>query len=135
MTPPPPRPSGSIIRNAKLLVPAGGLIQDNCGETFSPRQFGFRGSFARLLPTFLGIIWPSLKVVDDNSKSFSCALAVPAAHKPAIPPARRRYPMAAFTSLLPEVSLLGAYVAASSRDRLGAREQSAEAGKARQCTD
>src|SRR5436305_15122645 len=103
MTPPPPRPSGSIIRNAKLLVPAGGLIQDNCGETFSPRQFGFCGSFAWLLPNFLGIIWPSLKVVDDNSKSFSCALAVPAAHKAATPFARIRCPIDCFTVFSPFV--------------------------------
>src|ERR1700736_2402088 len=97
MTPPPPRPSGSIIRNAKLLVPAGGLTHDNCGETFAPRQFGFCGSFAWLLPTFAGIIWPSLKVVDDNAKSFSCALAGPAAHKAAIPLARIRCPIDCFT--------------------------------------
>src|SRR5258708_13793681 len=100
MTPPPPRPSGSTIRNAKLLVPAGGLTHDNCGDTFSPRQFAFCGSFAWLLPTFLGIIWPSLKVVDDSSKSFSCALAVPAAHKAAIPLARIRCPIDCFTLFL-----------------------------------
>src|SRR6516162_2314742 len=76
MTPPPAWPSGSIMSMAKLLVPAGALTQDNCGETFSPRQLGFCGSLAWLLPTFAGSMPPSLNVVDDMLKSFSCALAL-----------------------------------------------------------
>src|SRR5215471_17898324 len=76
MTPPPACPSGSIMSIAKLLVPAGGLTQDNCGETFSPRQLGLCGSLAWLLPTLAGIIPPSLNVADDMLKSFSCALAL-----------------------------------------------------------
>ena len=32
----------------KLLVPAGTLVQDNCGEAFSPTQFGLFGTFAML---------------------------------------------------------------------------------------
>src|SRR6266581_2010939 len=97
MTPKPPRPSGSNIRKAKLLVPAGGSTHDNCGETLAPRQFGFCGSFAWLLPTFAGINWPSLKVVDDNSKSLSCALAGPAAHRAAIALANIKCPIDFFT--------------------------------------
>src|SRR5438874_9201836 len=46
---------------AKLFVPSGTPVHDNCGDTFSPTQFGL---FDKLLATFLGIIWPSLKVVD-----------------------------------------------------------------------
>src|SRR6516162_2723549 len=49
LTPPGGRPSGSNIRSAKLLVPAGGFAQDSAGETFSPTQFGF----CLLLPAFL----------------------------------------------------------------------------------
>src|SRR5882672_6765422 len=79
---------------AKLLVPAGGLTHDNCGETFSPMQFSFCGKFARLLATFFGIISPSRKVVDDRANSFGCcASAVPPAHRTAMPPARIRRPI------------------------------------------
>src|SRR6266704_4612715 len=46
---------------AKLFVPSGTPVHDNCGETFSPTQFGL---FDKLLATFRGIIWPSLIVVD-----------------------------------------------------------------------
>src|SRR5438034_9945120 len=46
---------------AKLFVPSGTPVHDNCGDTFSPTQFGL---FDKLLATFLGIICPSLKVVD-----------------------------------------------------------------------
>src|SRR5438876_10715036 len=46
---------------AKLFVPSGTPVHDNCGDTFWPTQFGL---FDKLLATFLGIIWPSLKVVD-----------------------------------------------------------------------
>jgi hypothetical protein len=88
LTPAPPRPSGSIIRNAKLLVPAGGLIHDNCGEIFSPTQLGFCGSFARLFAALTGIIWPSWKVVDDSWKIFCCAFAAPPADATMIAPAR-----------------------------------------------
>src|SRR5215212_5093533 len=61
---------------AKLLVPVGALNHDNCGETFSPRQFAFCGKFTLLLATLFGIIWPSLKVVDVTPKILSCACAV-----------------------------------------------------------
>ena len=66
---------------AKLLVPAGALTHDNCGETFSPTQLAFCGKFALLLATFFGIIWPSLKVVDVSVKIFSWACAVPNAQE------------------------------------------------------
>src|SRR5437899_1565526 len=49
------------MRMAKLFVPSGTPVHDNCGETFWPTQFGL---FDKLLATFRGIIWPSLKVVD-----------------------------------------------------------------------
>src|SRR5438034_1556235 len=49
------------MRMAKLFVPSGTPVHDNCGDTFWPTQFGL---FDKLLATFLGIIWPSLKVVD-----------------------------------------------------------------------
>ena len=40
----------------KLLVPSGTPVQDSCGETFSPTQFGFVGAFAALLAAFFGIM-------------------------------------------------------------------------------
>src|SRR5262249_31086917 len=46
---------------AKLFVPSGTPLHDNCGDTFWPTQLGL---VDKLLATFLGIIWPSLKVVD-----------------------------------------------------------------------
>src|SRR5438477_13183777 len=46
---------------AQLFVPSGAPVHDNCGDTFSPTQLGL---FDKLLATFLGIICPSLKVVD-----------------------------------------------------------------------
>src|SRR5438552_19121363 len=49
------------MRMAKLFVPSGTPVHDNCGDTFWPTQFGL---FDKLFATFLGIIWPSLKVVD-----------------------------------------------------------------------
>src|SRR5437763_13582837 len=101
MTPPPPRPSGSVMRNAKLLVPSGGFTQESCGETFSPRQFGLFGSFAGLLPTFFGIIAPSLNVVEDRLNSFSCAPAVPAMHERKKACARGRTRKVFFTMTAP----------------------------------
>src|SRR5262249_55511989 len=73
-TPAPPRPSGSSIRMAKLFVPSGTPLQDNCGDTFCPTQFGL---FDRLFATFLGIIWPSLKVVEVKvNGSAACVMDV-----------------------------------------------------------
>src|SRR5579871_5858228 len=79
-TPAPPRPSGSSIRNTKLLVPAGVPVQENCGETFSPTQFAFlpEGS---ALAAFLGSIVPSLKVVEDSANT--SAAKAGAAHQDA----------------------------------------------------
>src|SRR5262245_28750604 len=57
---------------AKLFVPSGAPVHDNCGDTFSPTQFGFCGF---LLATFLGIIWPSLKVVDVNLNGSAACIA------------------------------------------------------------
>ena len=51
------------MTTAKLLVPSGGFAHDNCGETFSPLQFGPR---AGMSPTFLGKSWPSLKLADER---------------------------------------------------------------------
>src|SRR5262245_10717170 len=62
------------MRIAKLLVPAGALVQASGGDTFSPTQLGFCG----LLPAFfLASIPPSWNVDDDSVKS--CALATPTA--------------------------------------------------------
>src|SRR2546425_3977163 len=95
------------MRNAKLLVPAGGLTHDNCGETLSPTQFALFGAFALLLATFVGIIWPSLKVVELNSKIFACAFAVSLAHQDArtSPVARNACPINRFMLLLPAAFL------------------------------
>jgi hypothetical protein len=41
------------------LAPSGTLLQDNCGETLSPTQFGLVGALALLLATFFGMILPS----------------------------------------------------------------------------
>src|SRR5215208_653807 len=105
-TPPPPRPSRSTIIIAKLLVPAGGLTQDNCGETFSPTQCGFCGKFALLLATFGGIIWPSLKVVDVSPKNFSCASAVASVQETAkiAPPDNNAPTVKRFIEVLPYLS-------------------------------
>src|SRR5260370_10879251 len=94
------------MRKAKLLAAAGGLTHDNWGETFSPRQFGFCGSLAWLLPTFAGIIPPSRNVVDDRLKNFSCAFAVAQAQARATPAARIGRPINCFNrfmALLPSV--------------------------------
>src|SRR4051812_12166535 len=88
---------------AKLLVSAGALNYDSCGETFSPTQFAFCGKFALLLATFFGIIWPSLKVVDVTPKIFSCACAVPMAQQNAnsIPLASNALAIDCIIALLP----------------------------------
>src|SRR5207302_8671866 len=75
--------SGSVISKTKLLVPSGMLLQDNCGDTLSPTQFGLFGALAALLATFFGIILPSAKVVDLRVK-ISAASAVAAAKPNAI---------------------------------------------------
>src|SRR6516165_4495590 len=62
-TPAPPRPSGSSMRNTKLLVPSGVPLHENCGETFSPTQFGLL-PVVLALAAFLGSMVPSLKVVE-----------------------------------------------------------------------
>src|SRR5262249_5881300 len=83
-------PSGSNIRSAKLLVPAGGFAQDSSGEKFSPTQFGF----CLLLPAILvASRSPSLKDLDVMVKT-PCALApcIPHAHASATPPASSRLP-------------------------------------------
>src|SRR5262245_12604300 len=88
------------MRIAKLLVPAGGLTHDNCGDTFSPTQFGL---LARLLAAFFGNMPPSLKVVEEISKIFACAFAVSLAHQDAriIPPARKAFPITRFMTFPP----------------------------------
>src|SRR5882724_7779635 len=56
---------------AKLLVPSGGLAQDNAGDMFSPTQFGLD----LLLPAFFTASRsPSLKLGDDSVNA-PCALA------------------------------------------------------------
>ena len=51
--------------SAKLVVPAGTLVHDSCGETLSPTQFGL----ALFAPaTFFGIKAPSLMVVEEIVK-------------------------------------------------------------------
>ena len=59
------------------MVPSGTPVQDNCGETFSPTQFGFVGAFAALLAAFFGIMVPSLNVVDVSEKISAAFAAVP----------------------------------------------------------
>jgi len=45
---PTPNPaSGSKTMKAKLFVPSGAFDHDNCGETFSPLQFGPRAAMSR----------------------------------------------------------------------------------------
>ena len=51
-----PRPSGSLINKMKLLVPSGTLLHDNCGEIFSPTQFGLLSRLARLSATCFPLI-------------------------------------------------------------------------------
>src|SRR5438105_565417 len=59
---------------AKLLTPARGFAQANCGDIFSPKQYG-NSTFA-LKAVFLGIMPPSLKVVDVSTKTGSCGAAL-----------------------------------------------------------
>src|SRR5947207_10789960 len=59
---------------AKLFVPSGTPVHDNCGDTFSPTQLGL---FDKLLATFLGIICPSLKVVDVKVNGSAARTATP----------------------------------------------------------
>src|SRR5262249_55111551 len=48
--------------------PSGTLLQDNCGDIFSPTQFGLLGRLAVLSATRFGMILPSAKVVDLSVK-------------------------------------------------------------------
>src|SRR3954470_20236548 len=59
--------------SAKLLVPSGTPDQESCGDMFSPTQLALP---AVLFATFLGIICPSLKVVEVRVKG-SAADATP----------------------------------------------------------
>jgi hypothetical protein len=69
---------GSNIINTKLLVPSGGLLHENSGETLSPTQFGLFGWFALLLATLFGMILPSSKVVNFKLKILAELAAVAA---------------------------------------------------------
>src|SRR3954447_2462797 len=67
-----PRPSGSVMTSAKLVVPAGTLVQDSGGETLSPTQFGLD----LLEPAFFfASIWPSLNE-DEVIVNTACAFAL-----------------------------------------------------------
>jgi hypothetical protein len=55
------------------LVPSGTFDQDNCGDAFSPTQFGLLGAFAVELAIFFGIILPSWNVLDLIEKGSACA--------------------------------------------------------------
>src|SRR6185369_2327075 len=67
-----PRPSGSVMTSAKLVVPAGTLVQDSGGETLSPTQFGLD----LLEPAFFfASIWPSLNE-DEVMVKTACAFAL-----------------------------------------------------------
>src|SRR6516165_2984732 len=65
-------------QKTKVVVPSGTLLQENCGETLSPTQFGLLLPFALVLATFFGIILPSAKVVDLSvtTSAASAAAAV-----------------------------------------------------------
>src|SRR5215469_15823697 len=76
-TPRPPRPSGSTIVKAKLLVPSGTPDHDSWGDTLSPTQFGFAGF---LLATFLGISVPSLKVSEVSVNGSAALATLPTPH-------------------------------------------------------
>jgi hypothetical protein len=56
------------------------VLHDNCGEMFSPTQFGLLGRLARLSATRFGMILPSAKVVDLRVK-ISAASALAAAER------------------------------------------------------
>src|SRR5712671_5870480 len=67
-----PRPSGSVMTSAKLVVPAGTLVQDNGGETLSPTQFGLD----LIAPAFFfASKAPSLNE-DDVIVNTACAFAL-----------------------------------------------------------
>src|SRR5882757_4240099 len=93
------------MRSAKLLVPAGVLTHDSCGETFSPTQFGLLPGF--LLAAFTGSMPPSLKVVDEISKTFACAKAEVAdsENARAAPPAKKSCPNERYIAFLPSAFL------------------------------
>ena len=62
---------------SEVRVPSGAFDHDNCGETFSPLQFGPR---AAMSPTFFGNISPSLKSAEERmNTSAAPAGAAPAA--------------------------------------------------------
>ena len=56
-------------------MPSGAPLQESCGETFSPTQFGLGigalGAF--MLATFFGIMVPSLNVADVSVKGAAAA--------------------------------------------------------------
>jgi hypothetical protein len=60
---------------AKLLLPSGTLLHENCGETLSPTQFGFVAILVLLLAVFFGMILPSAKVVDLSVKTSAASAA------------------------------------------------------------
>ena len=64
-------------------------VQDNCGDTFSPTQFGLFGALAVLLATFFGIIVPSLKVVEVKREHIGAHRPPRAAEAPARVPLQR----------------------------------------------
>src|SRR3954463_7990171 len=67
-----PRPSGSVMTSAKLVVPAGTLVQDSGGGTLSPTQVGLD----LLEPAFFfASIWPSLNE-DEVMVKTACAFAL-----------------------------------------------------------
>src|SRR5262245_30429033 len=105
------------MSNAKLLVPAGVLTHDSCGETFSPTQFALFGAFALLFAALTGSIPPSLNVVEEISNT-PCA---DAAHQDAttIPLASMSLPITRFMSFLQSGTLpwAGSVAAASARSR------------------
>src|SRR4051812_40110170 len=76
MEPAPPPASGSTIVIAKLFVPLGAFDHDNCGDTFSPTQFGLCGLLAWLLATFCGIMVPSLNIVEVKVKGSAAVATV-----------------------------------------------------------
>src|SRR6185503_14462495 len=73
-TPAPNWPSTSYIRTAKLLVPAGGLVQASCGDTFWPGhgqisvEPGRHGRFGSSAAKRAGMRAPSAIDVDVSVK-------------------------------------------------------------------
>src|SRR5215510_15995813 len=115
------------MSNAKLLVPAGVLTHDSCGETFSPTQFGLFGAFALLLAAFTGSIPPSLNVVEEISNT-PCA---DAAHQDAttIPLASRSLPITRFMSFLRSAPCRGRECSGRKREIKAPSCRSAAAGR------